>query len=104
MHLAHTVPSDETDFVFTDDYTLAQVDILPWELEHAEQYLAVLLQPAHACAEDAASVQSNPKKCSADHNDTMLSLMIKLGGKHNYDVQAMFEEYDFIYWTEALFD
>ena len=111
MHLAHTVPSDETDFAFTDDYTLAQVDILPWELEHAEQELAVLLQPAHSRAEDADYVQSTPKKCSgkakpvpADHNDTMLRLMIKLGGKHNYDVQAMFEEYDFIYRTKALLD
>ena len=40
----------------------------------------------------------------AHHNDTMLRLMIKLGGKHNYDVQAMFEEYDFIYRTEAVCD
>ena len=111
VHLPHVVPSDDIDVDFNEDDTITAVDILPWELEHAEQELALLLRPAHARAEDADYVHSTPKKCSgkakpvpADHNDTMLKLMIKLGGKHNYDVQAMFEEYDFIYRTEAVCD
>ena len=91
VHLPHVVPSDDIDVDFNEDDTITAVDILPWELEHAEQELALLLRPAHARAEDADYVHSTPKKCSgkakpvpADHNDTMLKLMIKLGGKHKY--------------------
>ena len=100
----NVVPSDEADVI-------AETDILPWELEHAEQELYMLLRPVPSRLDDADYVHRTPKNCSgkakpvpAYHNDAMLQLMIQLGGKHNYDVQAMFQEYDFIYRTKAASD
>ena len=53
VHLPHVVPSDDIDVDFNEDDMITAVGILLWELEHAEQELALLLRPAHARAEDA---------------------------------------------------